>query len=61
MSNKISDEEIDKVLDGLVQKGFIRKWVEDGETYYQVTEEGHAHFREQERLSNPDKKDLNLS
>ncbi len=61
MSKNISDEEIEEVLEGLVQRGLVRKRIENGETLYQVTEEGRAYFREQERLNNPDKKDLNLN
>jgi DNA-binding PadR family transcriptional regulator len=47
----MSDKEIEDTLDGLVKKGFIRYFVEDGETLVKITPEGEAAFRETLRIN----------
>lgn len=40
----ISDEEIESALSNLIDKGFVREVVLDGQVLYQVTEAGTEYF-----------------
>jgi DNA-binding PadR family transcriptional regulator len=36
----ISEEEITEVLESMVEKGYLRAFIKDGERVYEITEEG---------------------
>ena len=51
----ISEEEITNLLESMVRKGYLTSFIKDGETYYELTENGRlarAHMDSDPKLRN---------
>jgi predicted transcriptional regulator len=57
--DKFSDSEFDTVIDGMIEKGLITRFVENGEVKIVMTDKGEAVFRETKRQLIGDKSNLN--